>query len=86
MKKLVRTAAWIAAPKWMAAAKNPGKAALFVAGKWAAGREEPEPEAEVVRREPVSPASLVLKGLIAALIALPIGLWLGRKLSAGRTG
>lgn len=77
MNKLFKTASYLAAPKLTFAASNPKKAALLKAGKWAAGRVMPS------RRRP-SYGMMALKGLGAAAVALPIGMWLGRKVLGDR--
>lgn len=75
MKKLLKTAAVAAAPKMALAAMNPKKAAALKAGKWAMGR---------VMRKKRGPSAgeMALKGLGAAAVALPLGLWLGRRFNA----
>ncbi|HEV2147906.1 MAG TPA: hypothetical protein VGR37_10930 [Longimicrobiaceae bacterium] len=71
--KIVKAAAWAAAPKMMFAAKNPRKAALLKATRWAVGRVRPEPKRSLTGRN-------AAVGLGAAALAVPLGLWLGRKL------
>lgn len=72
MKRMLRTASYLAAPKAAFAAFNPGKAAVLKAGQWAMGRVRPQP-----RKPPLG--ALALKGIGAAALALPVGMWLGRK-------
>lgn len=70
-----------AAPKMMRAAqavrgvRDPRKAALMKAARWAAERMQPEPKRDTARSAAI--------GLGAAAIAIPLGLWLGRRLRAG---
>jgi hypothetical protein len=74
--KLVKAAAWAAAPKMMFAAKNPRKAALMKATQWAVERVRPAPKRNAVGRS-------AAVGLGAAAVAVPLGLWLGRRLREG---
>jgi hypothetical protein len=77
-KKLMKAAAWAAAPKAMFAVKNPRKAALVKAAGWAAGRLRPAPKRHTGRN-----AAL---GLGAAALTIPLGLWVGRKLRGEESG
>lgn len=77
MKRILRAAAWTAAPKAMFAAKNPRKAAMLKAAGWAAGR------IGVPTRKRRSSSRTAVKGLAAAAVALPLGLWLGRRVRRG---
>lgn len=79
MNKLLKTASYLAAPKMTFAASNPKKAALMKAGKWAAKRVMPH-------RKGPSMGSMAMKGLGAAAVALPVGMWLGNKLMGRGTG
>lgn len=72
-KKILKAAAWATAPKAMFAVRNPKKTALMKAAGWATSRVLP------ARRRP-SPAMTAAKGFGAAALALPVGLWVGRKL------
>lgn len=73
MKKILKGAAWAAAPKAMFALKNPGKSAALKAGQWAVQRARPQPK----RR---SMGSAAAKGLGAVMAAIPIGMWIGKKM------
>jgi len=75
MKKnrIVNAVAWAAAPKMMFAAKNPRKAALLKATQWAVQRVRPAPKRNALGRN-------AAVGLGAAAVAVPLGLWLGRRL------
>lgn len=77
MKKLMKTAAWAAAPKMMFATRNPRKAALLKAAGWAVERVRPAPKRHTGR-------NLAL-GLGGAMLAVPLGLWLGRSLRGEET-
>lgn len=72
MNKLLKAASYVAAPKLTFAARNPKKAALVKAGQWAMDRVTPNRRRNTAGRS-------ALKGLGAAAVALPVGLWLGRK-------
>ena len=76
MKKLMKTAAWAAAPKMMLAARNPKKAALLKAAGWAVGRVRPQPKRNTMGRN----AAL---GLGAAVLAVPLGMLMGRMFRGG---
>lgn len=73
---ILKAAGWAAAPKMMFAAKNPRKAALLKATQWAVSRVRPAP-----RRSHTGRTAAV--GLGAAAVAVPLGLWLGRRLRQG---
>jgi len=70
-----------AAPKMVRAARavrgvrDPRKAALMKAARWAAEQLHPEPKRSVGRNAAI--------GLGAAVLAVPLGLWLGRRLREG---
>lgn len=73
-KKLLKTAARLASPHLAGAMLGRKKSPLTRAADWASGH--------VVRRSAPAPSmgSTALKGLGAAAVALPLGMWLGRKL------
>jgi hypothetical protein len=73
MNRLLKTASYIAAPKLTYAARHPRKAALLKAGAWATGLV-------MSRRSRSSRGMTAMKGLGAAAIALPIGMWMGRRM------
>lgn len=77
-RNIAKAAAWAAAPKMMFAAKNPRKAALIKAAGWAVDRVRPQR-----RRSHVGRNTAV--GLGAAAVAIPLGLWLGRRLREDNT-
>lgn len=79
MKKILKTVAWVTAPKAMFVAKNPRKAALLKAAGWAAAR------VGLQQRKRRSPGSTAAKGLAAAAVALPLGLWLGNRSRSSST-
>jgi hypothetical protein len=72
MKKLLRTATRFSVPALMTIPKNSRRAAMLKAAQWAVGRVKPEPP----KRTPA--ATLIAKGLGAAAVTLPLGLWIGR--------
>lgn len=72
MNRMIKTASYLAAPKMAFAAFNPRKAAVVKAGQWAMDRVRPQP------RKPAY-GSLALKGIGAAALAVPVGMWLGRR-------
>jgi hypothetical protein len=78
--KLVKAAAWAAAPQMMFAAKNPRKAALMKATRWAVERVRPAPKRSALATLGGRSAAV---GLGAAAVAVPLGLWLGRRLREG---
>jgi hypothetical protein len=74
--KALKGAAFLTAPRLTAAVKYPKKAAFLKAGGWAMDR--------VLRRKKQSTARrTALQGLGAAAVAVPIGLWLGRRFLSG---
>lgn len=80
IKKALKAAAWTTAPKAMFATKHPRKAALARAAQWTAQRVGAAP-----RRRGPSAGQVAARGLAAAALALPIGLWLGRRGRGERT-
>jgi hypothetical protein len=76
-KKALKTAAWVKAPKLMFAKRNPKKAALLAATSWVTSRVLPQ------RRKKTSFTRTAVQGLGAAALAIPVGLWVGRKARGG---
>jgi prophage antirepressor-like protein len=76
-KKALKTAAWVKAPKLMFAKRNPKKAALLAATSWVTSRVLPQ------RRKKTSFRRTAVQGLGAAALAIPVGLWVGRKARGG---
>ena len=77
MKNVFRTAARMAAPRLAAAGlAGAGKRSFDKAARWTRSQARTSPG--VAHRNPLP--SLILKGLGVALIALPIGFLLGRRL------
>lgn len=72
MNPLLKTAAKHAIPHLASMTRGRRKKMLMKAGRWAAG--------QVMRKQSRGMGSLALKGLGAAAVALPVGMWLGRKL------
>lgn len=72
MNRVLKAVSYAAAPKLTFAARNPRKAAVAKAGQWALGRVMPS-------RRRTSYGKMALKGLGAAAVALPVGMWLGRR-------
>jgi hypothetical protein len=75
MNPLLMTAAKHAVPHLATLTRGRKKKMLVKAGRWASSH--------VMRRQRHSMAGMALKGLGAAAIAVPVGLWLGRKLLSG---
>lgn len=71
-KKIAKGMAYAAAPKLSFAAFNPKKAAFAKAASWAMDHVTPE-------RRRRSRSHMAMKGLGAAAVALPVGVWLGRR-------
>jgi hypothetical protein len=80
-RKVLKGAAWVKAPKLMLARRNPKKAALLAAASWVTSRIMPGR-----RRRRTSFARTAAQGLGAAAVAIPVGLWLGRKALGGGGG
>jgi hypothetical protein len=79
-KKALKTVAWVKAPKLMFAKRNPKKAALLAAAGWVTKRVLPQ------RRKRTSFGRTAAQGLGAAAVAIPVGLWVGRKAMGGGQG
>jgi hypothetical protein len=77
-RKLLKGAGYIAAPKLSFAMHHPRKAAMAGVATWALDHMTTH------RRRRSSMGSTTAKGLGAAAIALPIGLWLGRRMFSQR--
>ncbi len=77
MSKLLKGAAWFTAPKLMFAAKNPRKAAVIKAVDWVT-------DLVPGRRKRTSKLATAAKGLGAAAVAVPLGMWVGKKLRGDR--
>lgn len=75
-KTLLKGASYMTAPAATFAFNNPKKAALVKATEWATKRVLP-------RRKRPSYGAMALKGLGAAAVAVPLGMWLGSKLRSG---
>jgi hypothetical protein len=73
-KRALKTVAWVKAPKLMFAKRNPRKAALLAATSWVTSRVLPN------RRKKTSRTRTAAQGLGAAAVAIPVGLWAGRKI------
>lgn len=71
-KKIAKGFAYSAAPKLAFTAFNPKKAAFVKAADWAMDRVKPQ-------RRRRSRSAMAMKGLGAAAVALPVGMWLGRR-------
>ena len=71
-KKLLKGAGYIAAPKLSFALHHPRKAAMASVAAWAVDHMTPH-------RRRSNKAATAAKGLGAAALALPVGLWLGRR-------
>jgi hypothetical protein len=75
MNPLLKTAAKHAIPHLHDLTRGRKKKMLKHAGKWAAG--------QMMRKHRASMGSMALKGLGAAAIAIPVGMWIGKKLLSG---
>jgi len=73
-RKLLKGVGYLAAPKLTFALDMPRKAAMAGAASWAMNRV-------THRHRRPSLAMTAAKGLGAAAIALPIGMWLGRRMN-----
>jgi len=72
-KKALKAAAWVKAPKLMFARRHPRKAAFVAATSWLTGRLSSR------RRHQTSFTRTAVQGLGAAAIAIPVGIWVGRR-------
>ena len=75
MNPLLKTAAKHAIPHLHDLTRGRKKKMLKQAGRWAAGH--------VMRRQKYSMGMMALKGFGAAAVAIPVGMWIGKKLLAG---
>ena len=78
-RKLLKGAGYIAAPKLAFALDMPRKAAMAKATSWALGHV-------TQRRRKPSMRITAAKGLGAAAVTLPLGMWLGRRLMTRESG
>jgi hypothetical protein len=78
MNPLLKTAARHAVPHLASMTRGRKKKMIMKAGRWAAG--------QMMRKQSRSMGNMALKGLGAAAIAVPVGMWLGRKLLSGEDG
>lgn len=72
-KQLLKGAGYVAAPKLSFAFHHPRKAAMASVAAWAVNHMTPNRRRHHMR-------STATKGLGAAALALPVGLWLGRRM------
>lgn len=77
-KKALKTVGWVKAPRLMFARRHPRKAALLAATGWITNRVLPGR-----RRRRASFARTAAQGLGAAVVAIPVGVWVGRKVWGG---
>ena len=77
-RKILKGAGYLATPKLAFAFNHPRKAAMVKATTWAMNRIP-------ARRRRASPGMTAAKGLGAAVIALPVGMWLGRRFMTPQT-
>jgi hypothetical protein len=78
-RKLLKGAGYLAAPKLAFALDMPKKAAMAKATSWALGHV-------THRRRRPSMGMTAAKGLGAAAVALPLGMWLGRRMMERESG
>jgi hypothetical protein len=71
-KKLLKGIGYSTAPKATFTALNPGKAAMFSAASWTMNRMLPS-------RRRHSHTRTALTGIGAAAVAVPVGMWIGRR-------
>jgi beta-lactamase regulating signal transducer with metallopeptidase domain len=71
MKRVLKGMAWMKAPRFMFAKRHPRKAAFLAASSWVANR--------IRRRRRPSYARTAMQGIGAAAVAIPLGVWVGRK-------
>lgn len=76
-RKLLKGAGYIAAPKLSFALLHPRKAAMASMAAWAVDHMTPH-------RRRSHFGSTAAKGIGAAALALPVGLWLGRRMMQPR--
>lgn len=76
-KKALKTVGWVKAPRLMFAKKNPKKAAFLAATSWVTSRVLPG------RKKKSTFGLSTRRGLGAAAVAIPVGLWMGRKAMGG---
>jgi hypothetical protein len=77
MNPMLKRAAKHAVPHLATLTRGRKKRMLVKAGKWAAGRV-------MHKRARTSMGTLALRGLGVAVLAVPVGMWLGRKMMAGQ--
>ncbi|MEX0911870.1 MAG: hypothetical protein WD737_03380 [Gemmatimonadota bacterium] len=77
-RKLVKGISYAKAPKATFALLNPGKTAAIKAASWTMDRISP-----ARRRRARTRAAL--PGIGAAAVAVPLGVWLGRRIWSGRS-
>ena len=75
MNPLLKTAAKHAIPHLHDLTRGKKKKMLMGASRWAAGH--------VMRKQRRSMGMMALKGFGAAALAIPVGMWIGKKLLAG---
>lgn len=76
-QRLLAAAGYAAAPRLAFTLQHPGKMAVASAAGWAANRMAP-------RRRRSSMGATAAKGLGAAALAVPVGMWLGRRIFQGQ--
>ena len=75
MNPMLKSAARHAVPHLATLTRGRKKKMLVKAGRWAAG--------QMMRKQRPSMGAMALRGLGAAAVAVPVGMWLGRKLLNG---
>ncbi|HEX6924987.1 MAG TPA: hypothetical protein VF167_06135 [Longimicrobiaceae bacterium] len=73
-KRILKGAGYLAAPKLLFTLNHPRKAMMARAATWATGHLMPR------RRRSHTMGTTAMRGLSAAAVALPVGLWLGRRI------
>ena len=76
MNPTLKTAARMAAPHLLALTRGKRKKMIVGAGKWAAR--------QMAKKQKKAAVRLAFKGLGVAAVAVPVGLWVGKKLMERR--
>jgi hypothetical protein len=75
LRRALTLVGWAKAPRLMFAKRHPKKAAFVAATGWVTRR--------LGRRQKPSIAKTAVQGIGAAAVAIPLGMWVGRKVRGG---